>query len=93
MNKTLEELLLAKKKFINDWDVMLFNTMSEHWVMNSATYRVHISSIIDAILRRIDDDKSKQQKILLDEITSCLSNKDRNSVIKIVKQIKEIELK
>lgn len=95
LNKTLEELLSAKKKFINDWDVLLFNTISEHWIMNSATYRVHIVSIIDAILRRIDDSVSKQQLELLNNITDnkYFSNQDRDSVIRIVKQLKELENK
>ena len=95
LNKTLEELLSAKKKFINDWDVLLFNTTSDHWIMNSATYRTHIVSIIDAILRRIDDSVSKQQLELLNTITEnkYLENKDRDSVIKIVKQLKELENK
>ena len=93
LNKTLEELLDAKKKFINDWDVLLFNTTSDHWIMNSSTYRVHLVSIIDAILRRIDDNISKQQLELLNSITEnkYFGNKDRDSVIKIVKQLKELE--
>ena len=63
--------------------------------MNSATYRTHIVSIIDAILRRIDDSVSKQQLELLNTITEnkYLENKDRDSVIKIVKQLKELENK
>lgn len=95
LNKTLEELLSAKKKFINDWDILLFNTKSEHWIMNSATYRVHIHSIIDAILRRTDDNVSKQQLELLNTITEnkYFGNQDRDSVIKIVKQLKELESK
>lgn len=95
LNKTLEELSSAKNKFINDWDKLLFNTTSDHWIMNSSTYRVHISSIIDAILRRTDDNISKQQLELLNSITEnkYLGNKDRDSVIKIVKQLKELESK
>lgn len=95
LNKTLEELLSAKKKFINDWDVLLFNTTSDHWIMNSSTYRVHLVSIIDAILRRTDDSISKQQLELLNTITEnkYLGNKDRDSVIRIVKQLKELENK
>ena len=89
------EYLLAKKKFINDWDVLLFNTTSDHWIMNSSTYRVHLVSIIDAILRRTDDSISKQQLELLNTITEnkYLGNKDRDSVIRIVKQLKELENK
>ena len=95
LNKTLEELLSAKKKFINNWDVLLFNTTSDHWIMNSSTYRVHLVSIIDAILRRTDDSISKQQLELLNTITEnkYLGNKDRDSVIRIVKQLKELENK
>lgn len=95
LNKTLEELLDAKKRFISDWDVLLFNTTSDHWIMNSSTYRVHLVSIIDAILRRIDDSISKQQLELLNSITEnkYLGNKYKDSVVKIVKQLKELESK
>ena len=93
MNKSLEELLSAKKKFINDWDVLLFNTTNELWIMRSATYRVHIASIIDAILLKVEDNISKQQLGLLNSITEnkYFGNEDRESVIKIVKQLKELE--
>lgn len=95
LNKTIEELLSAKKKFINDWYIMLFNTNSEHWIMNSSTYRVHLASIIDAILRRSDDSISKQQLELINSITEnkYFGNKDKDSVIKIVKLLKELESK
>lgn len=95
LNKTIEELLSAKKKFINDWYTMLFNINDDHWIMNSATYRVHLASIIDAILRRNDDSISKQQLELINSITEnkYFGNKDRDSVIKIVKLLKELESK
>lgn len=93
LNKNIDELLNAKKKFINDWDKLLFNTSDEHWIMNSATYRVHIVSIINAILRREQNNKSTEQLELLNKITECLGNKDRDSAIAIVKQLKEIELR
>ena len=91
LNKTLDELLNAKKKFINDWYKLLFNTSDEHWIMNSATYRVHLVSVINAILRREQDNKSTEQLELLNKITEFFGNQDRDSVIKIVKQLKEIE--
>ena len=93
LNKTLEELLSAKKRFISDWNLLLFNTINDRWIMNSATYRVHIVSIIEAILRRTDDNISRQQLELLNMITNnkYFSNQDRESVIKIVKQLKELE--
>lgn len=91
LNKTIEELHSAKKKFINDWNILLFNTLDEHWAMNSATYRVHIHSIVDAILRRKQDNKSARQIELLNNISECLKNRDRTSTIKIVKQMKQIE--
>lgn len=91
LNKNLDELLNAKKKFINDWDTLLFNTSDEHWIMNSSTYRVHIVSIINAILRREQNNKSTEQLELLNKITECFGNKDRDSAITIVKQLKEIE--
>ncbi len=93
LNKTLEELLSAKKKFINDWDVLLFNTTDDNWIMKSATYRVHIVIIIDIILKSVDDNISRQQLQLLDSIAKYFGNEDKASVIKIVKQLKELESK
>ncbi len=61
LDKSINELLSTKKKFIDDWYTLLINTVDEYWVMNSGIYRVHIHSIIDAILRRIEDETSKKQ--------------------------------
>ena len=93
MNKSLEDLLSAKKKFINDWNELLLNATSELWIIQSATYRVHIASIIDAILLRVDDNVSKQQLELLNSITNnnFYGKQELEFVIKVVKQLKELE--
>ena len=91
LNKTIEELQTSKNKFINDWNILLFNTTSELWIINSATYRVHIKSIIDAILRTNQDSKTIKELELLDKFPDCLKNKDRDLAINLVNQLKEIE--
>lgn len=93
VNKTIDELLLAKKKFIYDWDALLFDTISERWIMDSALYKARLISIIDAIMRRIDDNVSKNQLELLNIVGKYFANQDKESVIKIVKQLKELESK
>ena len=91
LNKSEEELFLAKKKFINDWYYLLTNQVDSHWVMNSSTYRVHIQSIIEAILRRNVDDKSKKELECLQQAIECIQNQNRVVLIALVLDMKTLE--
>lgn len=91
LNKSEEELLLAKRKFINNWYILLTNQVDNHWVMNSSTYRVHIQSIIEAILRRNEDAKSKKELELLKQTIECIQNQNRIVLIKLVLDMKTLE--
>lgn len=90
LNKSLEELVLAKKKFIEDWYLLLFNSTNEKWIFNSGTYRIHIHSIIDAILRRKEDVASKLQLELLNQVGECLKNQNKDKLIAIVNDMKKL---
>lgn len=91
LNKSEEELFLAKKKFINNWYNLLINQVDNHWIMNSSTYRVHIQSIIEAILRRSTDDNSKKELELLQQTIECIQNQNRIVLIKLVLDMKTLE--
>lgn len=91
LNKSEEELFLAKRKFINNWYILLTNQVDNHWVMNSSTYRVHIQSIIEAILRRNEDAKSKKELELLKQTIECIQNQNRIVLIKLVLDMKTLE--
>lgn len=91
LNKSEEELFEAKKKFINDWYNLLINQVDSHWIMNSSTYRVHIQSIIEAILRRNEDEKCKKEFEYLKQAVECMQNENRVLLIKLVVDMKNIE--
>lgn len=93
LNKTEEELYLAKKRFINDWYDLLTTQLDENWVMNSSTYRVHIQSIVEAILRRTNDEISKKELEYLQQANEYILNKNRVVLIKIVVDMKTLENK
>lgn len=59
--------------------------------MNSSTYRVHIQSIIEAVLGRSEDDKSKKDFEYLKQATECIQNENRVLLIKLVVDMKNIE--
>lgn len=53
IDKSVEELITAKNKCINDWLELLSTEFAELWVMNSSFYRTKIDSILNAIIRRL----------------------------------------
>jgi len=93
LNKSIEELIEAKEKFLDDWQFLLFNVIDESWTMKSGIYRVHIHSIIDAILTRIDDNVSKQQSELLNQVGKCISNRNKEELVIIVDNMKKLSHK
>ena len=91
LNKTEEELYLAKKRFINDWLDLLTTQLDESWVMNSSTYRVQIQSIVEAILRRTNDEISKKELEYLQQAPEYILSRNRVILIKIVVAMKTLE--
>lgn len=91
LNKSIEELLNAKNKFINDWYNLLINTFDEQWIANSGIYRIHICSIIDCILRYGNDTISKKQLELLNEIGKTINFPNKLAFISLVIELKRLE--
>ena len=91
LNKSIEELLNAKNKFINDWYNLLINTFDEQWIANSGIYRIHICSIIDCILRYGNDTISKNQLKLLNEIGKTINFPNKLAFISLVTEFKKLE--
>jgi len=90
LNKSLEELIEAKKIFLDDWSFLLFNISDESWILKSGIYRVHIHSILEAILRKVEDNISKQQLELINQIGSAVSIRNKEELVRLVNDMKEL---
>lgn len=93
INKSIEELLVAKKRFINDWFDLLVNTVDDQWILNSGIYRIHIHSILECVLKMGKDDIAKEQLELINEIGKNVKFPDKLAFLALITKLMELEKK
>ena len=92
MNNDVKDLMLAKKEKINEW-LEYLNSEDDDviWIQKNRVFISGLSNILYQLQKNANDAIAKKQEQLINSAITNINQRDKENVMKIVNEIKELD--
>lgn len=92
MNNDVKDLMLAKKEKINEWLEYLNSEDNDViWIQKNRVFISGLNNILYQLQKNANNDIAKRQEELINSAITYINQKDKENVMKIVNEIKELD--
>lgn len=92
MNNDVKDLMLAKKEKINEWLEYLNSEDNDViWIQKNRVFTSGLNNILYQLLKNSNNDIAKRQEELINSAITYINQRDKENVMKIVNEIKELD--